>query len=187
MEYAIVDLQGFKDDFNNFIVKELCFLTQNIKFTDTIKCPYEFDSLSQRSQSITRWLINNYHGIQWDSGYISIKELRAAILPILKNKIIYVKGEEKVEWLRKILNEKNLLIVNMEMIGCDLTLHIDNSLEDKNRCKDSENEKNAAVDVEKKEFDVRCHYHRSKPLTFNCSLNNVVKLKKWYVTYCRKK
>lgn len=109
MEYAIVDLQGFKDDFNNFIVKELCFLTQNIKFTDTIKCPYEFDSLSQRSQNIARWLINNYHGIQWDSGYINIKELRAAILPILKNKIIYVKGEEKVEWLRKILNEKNQL------------------------------------------------------------------------------
>lgn len=72
------------------------------------------------------------------------------------------------------------------MIGCDLTLHIDNSLEDKKRCKDSEKEKNdasaAAADVEKKEFDVPCHCHRSKPLTFNCSLNNVVKLKKWYVT-----
>lgn len=186
MDFAIVDLQGFKDDWNNFIVKELSFLTQNIKFSDVIKSPYEFDKLSSRSQKVARWLIDNYHGVDWNDGYISVTELRKTILPILKNKIIYVKGEEKIHWLRDILDEKNkenLLIVNIEIIGCDLTLHNDVIV----RSNEMSSEINDIDEAKKKELSVCCHKHRSKPLTMNCSLRNAAKLKKWYALYCKKK
>lgn len=106
MDFAIVDLQGFRDDSNNFIVKELSFLTQNIKFSDIVESPFAFDSMSARSQKTAQWLTDSFHGLRWDDGYISVSNLRKTILPILRNKIIYVKGEEKIHWLRNILEDQ---------------------------------------------------------------------------------
>lgn len=186
MNYAIVDLQGFKDDSNNFIVKELSFLTQNIKFSDVIKSPYTFDALNLRSQKIAYWLTNNYHGLNWSEGYITIDELRKTITPIPQNKIMYVKGEEKIDWLRDIIDEQNkmnLLIVNLESIRCELTLH--NDVIDSNNV-DNYNDR----DLEKnKEKVYICSYskHKKKSNNFNCALRYVVKLKKWYTSYCKKK
>lgn len=184
MDFAIIDMQGFKDDSNNFIVKELSFLTKNIKFSEIIKSPHAFDCLSSRSQNIANWLIQNYHGLAWNDGYITVAELRKTILPILRNKILYVKGEEKVEWIRSILdekNEENLLIVNIEIIGCDFTLHND-------VISDNSSDFPESVEIfeKRQESQICCSKHKAKPRTFNCALRNVVKLKKWYVKYCKK-
>lgn len=50
MDFAIVDMQEFKDNYNGFIVKEIVVLTKNIKFYDIIKSPYDIDRLSDKSR-----------------------------------------------------------------------------------------------------------------------------------------
>lgn len=96
MEFAIVDLQGFKDNFNNFIVEEFSFATKNMKFSDIIPSTCAFDELSAPKQKSANWLTQNFHGITWYDGDIDVIELQDTIKPILNNKIVFVKGEEKL-------------------------------------------------------------------------------------------
>lgn len=166
MDFAVVDLQGFKDDSNNFIVKELGVLTKNIKFHDIIKSSDDFNVLSSTAKKSIEWLSSFHHGLQWDDGYISVDELRKTLEPILQNKIIYVKGKEKMRWLQNIMfNSNNLLMVNMEDLGCDLNLNGFDGVG---------------------EPPMTCSKHKKMSLTRVCAMRNVVKLKLWYSTFCKK-
>lgn len=53
--YAFVDFQGFKDNFNRFIVKEFAMKTKNIKFHDIIKSPINV-TLNEKYRKQTKWL-----------------------------------------------------------------------------------------------------------------------------------
>lgn len=168
MDFAIVDLQGFKDDFDSFIVKEFSVLTKNIKFHDIIKSTCEFDALHDSTKKSAEWLINFHHGLAWNDGYITTDELRKTLEPILRNKIIYVKGKEKLSWLREIMfTIENLLIVNLEDLGCDLNL----------------NGRNGGIIDEP---PMICSKHKNMIQTRICALRNAVKLKLWFLTYCKR-
>lgn len=106
MDFAIVDLQGFKDNSNNFVLKEFSILTKNIKFSDIIKPTFAFSNLNESSRKAVCWLSNYYHGFDWNDGYIDFDELQKTIKPILQNKLIYVKGDDKICWLKKILDDE---------------------------------------------------------------------------------
>lgn len=157
---AFVDLQGFKIESNNFIVKEIAILTCNSLFHDLIKSPFSFQKLNIKDKKQAIWLTKNYHGLSWSCGSIPIKELREIIRPILKNiDHIYVKGKEKVEWLQFILDckEISLNIINIEQIGCEINL--------------KKNIRNGIyVDICKKHSN---HFH--------CALKNVLDLTNWYL------
>lgn len=43
MEWVLVDIQGFKDNTNRFIVKEICVYTKNLQFHDIIKSPAKIE------------------------------------------------------------------------------------------------------------------------------------------------
>lgn len=103
MDYAFVDLQGFRNAANKFIVKEFSILTKNTKFSDIIKSPKKFCDLDHFTRRSARWLARNHHGLFWDDGFIGINELRETITPILINKLVYAKGDEKVKWIHEIL------------------------------------------------------------------------------------
>lgn len=194
MDFAIIDFQGFKDESTNrFIVKEFCLLTENIKFLDFMKSPFAFELLNENSQKTAKWLTKNYHGIKWDDGYISVSKLRETISPILKNKIIYVKGEEKIQWLRDIMNDsekRTLYIVNMEIIGCDLALHNNTKKSVNSKCDAAGYDETDEIN-QKQEINLKtnnfCFKHRFGPIEYNCALQNVIKLKKWYSEYCKQK
>lgn len=123
--YAIVDLQGFKNNSNKFIVKEIAILTKNIKFHDIIKPPSPISELDYTHQKQVKWLTRNYHGIEWNDGFTTFRELQSTIEHILNGKIIYVKGAEKIIWLRRILgNKRNTFeIVDLESKNCSISLH----------------------------------------------------------------
>ena len=182
MDFAIVDMQGFKDTNNEFIVKEFSLFTKNIKFHDIIKSPFEFMETGESSTKSIEWLTRNYHGIAWNDGYITVEELQKTLEPILRNKIIYAKGKEKILWLRKIMFNcaENLLIVNLEDIGCDLNLNTKNDDDDNNKL--GIFKKILAADP-----PMTCSKHKRMPLNFNCSMRNAVKLKLWYSSFCKTK
>lgn len=118
MERAFVDVQGFKDNSNRFILKEIAVLTSNSSFHDVIRSPFSIEHLNEKRRRQTEWITNNYHGIKWSDGTMSMTELRKIIKPMLHHKIIFVKGAEKVQWLRFILEDKKkrIMIVNLDCV-----------------------------------------------------------------------
>lgn len=162
MEYAIVDLQGFKDNSNNFIIKEFSFATKNIKFSDIIQSTCAFDELSIPKQKSANWLTDNFHGITWYDGDIDVNELRDTIKPILSTKIVFVKGEEKIIWLKNLLRDSLQNVVNIETLGCNLNLH-----------------KNSEM------FGMMCSKHKRMSHNLHCALNNVSQIFNWYLAYRR--
>ena len=169
--YAFVDFQGFKDNSNRFILKEFALITKNIKFHDIIKSPAI--TLDERHQKQTKWLTENYHGIDWNSGNINLSELRRTIRPLLNNKIVYLKGEEKIEWFRHILEvnrangKKSKLnkIINLESMECTINLH----RKDANMSNKFHACKNHRYLKDKK--NPKCH----------CAMENVLILSDWYI------
>lgn len=168
MDFAIVDMQGFKDDLNSFIVKEFSVLTKNIKFHEIIKSNLDYDELNASTKRSAEWLKEFHHGLSWDDGYISIGELRQTLQPILQNKIIYVKGRDKVQWLREIMHTtNNLLIKNLEDLGCDLNL-------------------NLFGNQGKNEPPMTCSKHKKMTMDYVCAMRNAIKLKLWYSSFCKR-
>ncbi len=104
----ILDVQGFKDFYNNFIVKELAFTTREYTQTFLIKPPYQFTYLTRDEKRQVEWLEKN-KGLRWNEGYIDYREFQRMIVPYLENKNIYVKGSEKVKWVKDMCANCNVI------------------------------------------------------------------------------
>ena len=76
MEY-VIDVQGFKRDYNEFVFKELAAIPLREDVRPTV---YLFSSLQDWNFSAPRykcensWLTRNYHGINWQDGEIPYEE-----------------------------------------------------------------------------------------------------------------
>lgn len=134
MECAFIDLQGFVYNSNTFNIKEICVLTKNTKFHEFVKPPFPSTDLKENDKKHAEWLEENHHGLNWDTGYITLQELKNTISPIVKGKILFVKGSSKVKWLKDILCDENILCINIEDIDCKFKLNKD-YLENQFSCK----------------------------------------------------
>lgn len=112
----VVDVQGFKDLYNNFIVKELALATCDSTQTFLIKPPYRFQYLTSDEKKQVKWVERN-RGIYWNEGYIDYREFRRIIVPYLESKKIVVKGLEKVKWIND-LGMKNCNIIELDENQC---------------------------------------------------------------------
>lgn len=172
--YAFVDVQGFKNNSNQFIVKECAIITKNIIFHDIIKSPNIILDKSHQRQA--KWLTEKYHGLEWTCGQISFSKLRKTVQQILKNKTVYLKGSEKVEWLRYILRINNkdnvtnsIKIVDLETLNCPISLH------------------KKDIDKQKNEF-YACDHHNikhKKNEMRNCAMQNALILTDWFMKNAR--
>lgn len=170
-DWVFVDFQGFKDNFNRFIVKEFATATKNSKFHDLIKSPHSITILDEEHQKQAKWLTENYHGLNWNSGNICLSELRNTVQPIFMNKIVYVKGEEKIKWFKNMLKfeeDDSYTVVNVESIGCQINL----------------NKKNAETNHLWKKYHA-CNKHsiyknKQNPKC-HCAMENVLILSDWYL------
>lgn len=151
-DIIIVDLQGFKDSENRFIIKELAIAAAEYTQSFLVKPPYPFRKLSIEEKRHVNWIEKN-RGILWHEGYINYREFRRIIKDILNNKKVIVKGEEKIKWLSELCS--NCEIIDFGSNGCPKFL----KLYDK--------------------FDmgeVNCIFHSKC-----CALKNVIYLRKWYI------
>lgn len=160
MECAFVDVQGFLYDKHTFCVKEICILTKNIRFHEFVKPPFAFSELSNHYKKQVEWLEENYHGLNWNVGYITLQELKNTIRPIVNGKILFLKGCEKVKWVKDILNDQNIICINMEDINCDLKL--------------------SKPPIQR----ISCSKHKHV-LEQHCARSNAVMLKIWFYTHSK--
>lgn len=149
----VVDLQGFKDLNNKFIIKELSIATKDFTQTFLIKPPYSFKTLSNEEKKQVRWLENN-RGLNWYEGFIDYREFQRVIIPYLNGKNVLLKGMEKIVWIKNLCKDCN--ITELGEKGCPKLFKL---YED--YCKENNQMFN-------------CIHHKKM-----CALKNVICLKKW--------
>ena len=117
----IIDIQGFKGHNNKFLVKELAILhNENEVQHFILKAPFDFNKLPLELQEQARWLHQNHHGLSWEGGSVTFHSVKQFLLHNLRNKIVYVKGCEKRNWLLDILGNrgKTTAVYDMDDLGC---------------------------------------------------------------------
>lgn len=99
---AVVEFHGYHDNNYKFIVKEFAIVGENFSSVVVFKPPYTFDQLNSGARRTALWLQKNYHHIGWEEGDVPYDEdvIRTLCKPF---SIIYTKGLEKAQFLRKLL------------------------------------------------------------------------------------
>lgn len=112
---AIVNVQGFKTEQNQFIVKEIAIKCKERMILLLIKPPFPFYNLTKKERLHVHWIEKN-RGILWNEGFVSYFSYKSIILNFKKNKRLFTKGSEKVIWLKEIL--ENDSVYNLEEFKC---------------------------------------------------------------------
>lgn len=99
---TFIDVQGFKTAGNTFIVKEICLTHKDFEFHNIVKSPHMRSELLQIYKRQADWLSYTYHGLEFDSGTLTLTELVRQTLKHVVGTTLVVKGLEKVEWVRDI-------------------------------------------------------------------------------------
>lgn len=152
-EIVIVDVQGFKDTKNNFIVKEFAISTKEYTQTFLIKPPYAFHSLNHEEKNHIKWIERNI-GIFWSEGFIDYREFKRIVVKYLHKRKILTKGQEKCKWINELCS--NCEVIDLSEKGCP-----------------SLQELHVKFSANKDKFN--CCYHSKC-----CALKNVLCIRKWY-------
>lgn len=152
-QYIFVDVQGFKIENNEFILKEFAIATPEYTQAFLIKPPYSYKHLSPEDMRQVNWLERN-RGISWSEGCIDYREFRRIIASVLRDKNMFVKGEEKCKWIRELCGE-NCDIIELGGKGCPNFVTLYNTF-----CKKKE---------------LTCCFHKKI-----CALKNVICMFNWF-------
>lgn len=114
----IIDVQGFKNEKNEFIPKEIAIMWNKRVFVMLIKPPYPFYTLTKKERIQVAWIEKN-RGIYWNQGFIPFHNYKNCLDIFFKNKYsrIFTKGGEKTLWLRDMFHNNNN-IYNLEDKNC---------------------------------------------------------------------
>lgn len=119
---AIADLQGFNNNKGEFILKELCFSIYNKHIEPNYNHyifapPFNWSDLSKKSRASAIWLKEFHHGFCWNQGEIPYNNRVNYIKPLLKdNLIIFVRGIQKIQWLKECCYNFNLKVQDINDI-----------------------------------------------------------------------
>lgn len=118
---VIIDMQGFKGENNKFIPKEIVISFNDYEYQHfLLKPPFPFGNLPQHLQIQANSLYTYHHGLKWNAGDIDVNSVKQFILCNCKNKNIYIKNEEKRQWLLHFLG-KNISpnhVYELDSCGC---------------------------------------------------------------------
>lgn len=95
---AVVEFHAFKNNQNQYIVKEFVIISDFFHVNITFSSPFiECNSKVERTK---RWLTRHYHKIKWEDGVLIYRKefIKNLLSPF---NLIYTKGLEKVEFLKK--------------------------------------------------------------------------------------
>lgn len=125
MKFIAIDVQGFLNP-PNFIPKEIAITNGKQTEHYLIKPPLPFEMLSHDEKTQVRYLEQSHHGLRFSSGYIDYSLIpnlvRAQILNANVD-LIYVKGHQKVEFLKKLFSIEELSsikVINLEDGKCEM-------------------------------------------------------------------
>lgn len=144
----ISDIQGYRLNRGYFIVKEFSFLENgNVIRHYIFKPPFSKFLLNFEDNRIVNYLSKNYHGLEWRFGFTPYKFVKKILFDNFSSnnnndkKIIYVKGNEKVDWFYQLMNidkseriNCSFIIRNIELDYKDIiSLKRYNNIDDKNK------------------------------------------------------
>lgn len=155
---VIVDIQGFKIDENTFIVKEIAIASHDQLQVLLIKPPFPFYNLSKPQRRCVSWIERN-RKIMWNEGILPYTNYKAIIGDFLKDKVIFCKGLEKIQWIKDVLVIGSSKVINLEDKGCPSIINL---YQEYALCK-----------------NVFCCINH----TSICALKNVLCLRNWCITY----
>lgn len=100
---VVLDIQCFKDNNNEYIVKEASVIevsSGTLLLHHIARPPFDRDSLSEEKLRESYWLVKHCHGLEWDQGdipyHVLIEKLRTCLTA---HSTIFVKGcEKKALW-----------------------------------------------------------------------------------------
>lgn len=120
-DWVFVDLQGFKVNKNRFMCKEFCLISGDETFHAMVKSWFPYKQLLSHYKRQVGWLTDYFHGLMYDFGDMHIDEMTKIVYPKLVGKIIIVKGDEKIKWMKYIFRKyddiscRNIEDFNYEM------------------------------------------------------------------------
>ena len=121
MDYA-VDMQSFKKPGNDFVLKELSFMSLNdddVPIVHLFKPPFPWRRLTEKYKSENLGLELCYHGLSWDDGKWDYTEIGNILQDAFKDaKRIFVIDEIKTLWLER-FNFKVTDITEMDYSSFD--------------------------------------------------------------------
>lgn len=122
-QWVFVDLQGFKVNKNRFMCKEFCLVNGDEIFHAIVKSWYPYRKLLSHYTRQVDWLTDKFHGLTYDCGDIHIDEMTNIVYPKLMDKIVIVKGAEKVKWMRYIFRKHgDISCGNIEDLNFDMCI-----------------------------------------------------------------
>ena len=167
---VIVDIQCFKDDQNEYILKEVCVLEAEsgiLLMHHIVKPPYDRAELSDEKLRESYWLTKYCHGLQWDQGDIPFYKLLCKLTDCLANRsIVYVKGREKKEYIKRnhVTHYNTTNVIDVTAIGCGSIDSINNLM---------------STNI------LRCCNHKSSSTDTRCALTNCVAIRGWLLLTTR--
>ena len=121
---TFVDLQGFTVG-KKFVVKEVAVLKQGNVLTHYIFTnSVPWSALTKSERSCVSWLTAYHHGLRWDDGIVQYWKAKHLITTAVYDEnddeaIVYVKGHDKREWLKNLLNVNVRNNVIIETVDAD--------------------------------------------------------------------
>lgn len=156
---TFVDLQGFVID-GRFVVKEAAVLREGYVLSHYVfASPMPWHFLRRTEKAEASWLIARHHGLRWNDGSVPCSMAKRLITTAvastdISRTVLYVKGLQKRQWLRDLLDDATMT-------------HVDNIESDYD---------NIPPLYELSVTDtLRCDKHFT-----NCAMQNVFKLFNWW-------
>lgn len=124
-----MELHGFKDNKNRFVVKEFAIVSDYISQSFVFKPPFQKYFLHPKVQRSNDWCERNIHKISWEEGdFVFTNSFIVNLLrPFDK---VYTKGLEKKLFLSKFHDnvfelDKSWSVSNCFQVSCCLVQHMD--------------------------------------------------------------
>lgn len=130
-DFVYVDIQGYRRPKNYLVCKEFCLLDDyGYEYHAIVKPSIPLKRLPSHYRRQAEWVLNNHHKIQYSHGDVDPFELRDRMYPKLQNKIIWVKGEDKIRWLKYMFrNHGEIECFNIDSMDFDISLKPDEPFE----------------------------------------------------------
>lgn len=105
MSQFILDFQGFKNNKNRFVIKELVVISidGDLIHHCFVKSPFGIDKLSPFYQKQVIFNSKYYHGIPWYKGNVYFNKTITHLGKLFcENSTVFVKGQEKAIFIQEI-------------------------------------------------------------------------------------
>lgn len=101
---CVIEFQAFRGNRNEYILKELVImdLLTYVVYPFLFKPPFPFKKLNAKAKVTNKWIVKNFHHIDWNEGFIDYNEVDDVMYHFCTEfNRIYTKGLEKRNWIQK--------------------------------------------------------------------------------------